>query len=836
VIGSILRWWLAIEVISLIALPLTAFLFRHLPLRGYPFSKALGLLCVGYGGWLLAMLGLASFNTGVLVIALLAVALVGWRVGGRGEQRRELLAELRRHWGLLLAFELLFAAMLYGGLWLRWGMAWGPGINSTEKPMDMTFLSGILNSTIFPPHDPWLAGYAINYYYMGYVLIAALIQLSRVPLGEGFNLGLATILGMAAQMVAGLVATLILLSRPPDHEPTPPGRAAGRWAGLAAAALLGVLIVFGAGNQFGALQRIVGSSAVVALDAGQLLDALRQRAAGSQEVLIKPPFRAAERGVVSIIRPEDPKSFDWWWPSRAVWDDSSGTVSENVEVAPGQFEQRDIPQRAYAITEFPFFSFYLGDMHPHVLVLPFGLLAMALALATAVRPTPVAFLADRPGYLELLLSGLILVVLYAINSWDAPTYALLYAGALGLHTVRLRRAEPAGSSAARTWRDYGIALGSVALAGLVLLGPFLLTFRSLAGNQPAPPQVENIPLLSSLGKMLAVAPDHTGPHAFLAIFGLFFVLLLPYLLLPLCETDEPRAGIDRQSRLIMWGGTALALVVGPLAGFPLLALMPLAITLAVYAFFATEAPVRAFVLWAVAVAALVLFAVDLVYIRDFFNNRMNTIFKFYYQIWLIWGTLAAYAAWAFASAARRYLAPALVWLVPAAALLLGALVYPWATITYAHNEAATPTIDALGFLPTAAPDEAAAIAWITANTKPTDVVLTAAGEAYNETGRIATVTGRPTLLGWDGSHEQLWRNGSPEIIEEIRKRETDIGRIYGQGTPADEAVSLLKQYKVAYVYVGPKEREKYQGADGLGHIGGLEQVFSQGQVQLYRVR
>lgn len=833
--GSILRWWLVIEVISLVALPLTAFLFRHLPLRGYPFSKALGLLCVGYGAWLLAMLGLAPFSAGALAIALLALGLVGWRVAGRGEQRRELLAELRRHWGLLLAFELLFAAMLYAGLWLRWGMAWGPGINSTEKPMDMTFLSGILNSTVFPPHDPWLAGYAINYYYMGYVLVAALIQLSGVPLGEGFNLGLATVLGMAGQMVAGLVATLVLLSRPAPPEPLPAARALRGWLAPLAAGLLGVLIVFGAGNQFGALERIVGSSAVVALDGGQLLSALRQKLGGAQEVQIQPPFRAAERGVVSIIRPDDPKSFDWWWPSRAVWDDSPATVSENVEVAPGTFEQREIPQRSYAITEFPFFSFYLGDMHPHVLVLPFGLLAMALALAAAVRPTALTFLADRPGYLELALTGLILGTLYAINSWDAPTYALLYAGALGLHTLRLRRA--AGEGPRPGLRDYALALGSVAVVALLLLGPFLLTFRSLAGNQPVPDQIANIPLLRSLGKILALAPDHTGLHAFAVIFGLFFVLLLPYLLLPLAETGtQLRALIDRQSRLIMWGGTALALLVGLLAGFPLLALLPLALTLAVYAFWATEAPARAFVLWTVAVAALVLFAVDVVYIRDFFSNRMNTIFKFYYQVWLIWGTLAAYAAWAFAAAARRYLAPALVWAALAAALLLGAWVYPWATISYAHNQDAPRQIDALAFLSASAPDEAAAIDWVKANTQPTDVVLTAAGDAYNETGRIATVTGRPTLLGWNGSHEQLWRSGSPEIIEEIHRREGDIGKIYGQGTPAEETISLLKQYRVAYVYVGPKEREKYQGADRLGQTDGLEQVFSQGQIQIYRVR
>ncbi len=36
------------------------------------------------------------------------------------------------------------------------------------------------------------------------------------------------------------------------------------------------------------------------------------------------------------------------------------------------------------IDEFPFFSFLLGDLHPHVLGLPFVLLAIAVALHIAL--------------------------------------------------------------------------------------------------------------------------------------------------------------------------------------------------------------------------------------------------------------------------------------------------------------------------------------------------------------------------------------------------------------------------------------------------------------------
>ncbi len=53
----------------------------------------------------------------------------------------------------------------------------------------------------------------------------------------------------------------------------------------------------------------------------------------------------------------------WWWRASRVIHDKD-PLGRSVEV----------------IDEFPFFSFLLGDMHPHVLALPFVLLALGLAL------------------------------------------------------------------------------------------------------------------------------------------------------------------------------------------------------------------------------------------------------------------------------------------------------------------------------------------------------------------------------------------------------------------------------------------------------------------------
>ena len=80
------------------------------------------------------------------------------------------------------------------------------------------------------------------------------------------------------------------------------------------------------------------------------------------------------------------------------------------------------------INEFPSFSFTLGDLHAHVLAIPFTLLALAFALQVAL---------DGPrGDLALALGGrgagrgLAVGALYAINSWSYPVAAGLLVGAV----------------------------------------------------------------------------------------------------------------------------------------------------------------------------------------------------------------------------------------------------------------------------------------------------------------------------------------------------------------------------------------------------------------------
>ncbi len=841
VIGQIFIWWLTIQLIGLMALPLTQWLFRALPDRGYAFGKSLGLLLTGYAAWLLAMLGLAPFGRGLVLLCALAVGALGLLIAkdprAEGQEPKaqaaasvaQKLAAIRAwlaaEWRRVLAYELVFALAL---LFLALLRSYQPDPWGTERPMDYALFNAIRVSGSFPPHDPWLAGYSINYYYFGYLLMALMSLASGIAEGAAYNLALALIFALAALGITGVVVSLIELTAGPQ-----PGRR--RWGAIGAAGLALVLVLL-AGNQGGALEIISGSHKILELGQRDFARAVANGLGSRTRLVLDEPYTPwGDANLTTEIVPADTATdFNWWNPSRALWDASP---------QPGD------ATRYYTITEFPFFSFWLGDMHPHVMSLPFGLLALALALQTIARPTAPNYTMGWRGWAELALTGIVLGGLYLINSWDLPTYVLLYLGALLLLYARLGRApQPAEAGAPVAgplatlrqvwWRHFlGQALAAL-LAAAILFMPFHLTFRSLVGGNGLP--------------LLPVTWTRTLLHSFLVIFGLFLVPLLFYLFAQLrrAQPADGALGIARTAtRPVALAAAApwlvgATLLLGFALGFPLLALLPIALYAIGLALDRARQPAEAFVLWAFALACLVCFGTEIVYIRDVFNSRMNTIFKFYYQVWLIWGVLASYAVW--------WLAPQIadkaqslirrigyaVGLVLFAVLLAGALVYPWMTAVRQFRDGERVGLDGKT-PPEHTPDAAAAFAWLRANTPGDAVVLEAVGDDYDQVhgigaNAVSAATGRATVLGWPG-HEDQWRGGDPAVHALIGPRKDDVASIYSD-TDTTRAAELLKKYSVGYIYVGAAERATYP-AEGLAKLGQLgDVVFQQGDVVIYRVR
>ena len=168
---AVISWYLVTSIAGWLVFPIIYRLLPGLAERGYAFARVIGLLLWGYLFWLMASLGLLRNNLGGLLLPL-AILAAGSLVLLLRERGKELLAWLRLQAGLIVSVEIVFLLSFASMALIRGA---NPEILGTEKPMELAFINAVLHSPTFPPHDPWLSGYAISYYYFGYVIVAMLL-------------------------------------------------------------------------------------------------------------------------------------------------------------------------------------------------------------------------------------------------------------------------------------------------------------------------------------------------------------------------------------------------------------------------------------------------------------------------------------------------------------------------------------------------------------------------------------------------------------------------------------------------------------------------------------
>jgi uncharacterized membrane protein len=233
-----------------------------------------------------------------------------------------------------------------------------------------------------------------------------------------------------------------------------------------------------------------------------------------------------------------------------------------------------------------------------------------------------------------------------------------------------------------------------------------------------------------------------------------------------------------------------------------------------------------FVVILVGVGALLVLGPEYVYLRDTFSTRMNTVFKFYFATWILWGLAASFIATEFVS--DRDTAIKKIRLLALLPLVLG-FVYPllatW-TKTSGFDPAAGRTLDGTAFLENERPEDELAIDWINRNIDQ-GVIAEATGGSYTAYGRIATHTGLATILGWD-FHEVQWRgDAAPQ-----GSRRSDLERLYTTAS-WQEAQAILEQYQIDYVYIGPLERQTYQPLNERKFISFMDVLYENGAVTIY---
>jgi YYY domain-containing protein len=479
------------------------------------------------------------------------------------------------------------------------------------------------------------------------------------------------------------------------------------------------------------------------------------------------------------------------------------------------------------INEFPLFAWLNGDLHAHMTGMPFLLLGAALAFA--LYRTPPRDLRRRRTLAFVavpLLAGLQAV----IDTWSAPSvFGLLFLA------VALGTADPWPilSRRAAAWRrardddplidELGHLAGALAVAGVagVLGGALAVPFLLGAGGG------REVALLA--------AAERTTLPGLLLVHGAFLVVFYAYLM--------DRLSVDR----------ALPLVVGVAALGLLAATANLAAAVAVgpllalgWAVCRTGRPVGFETVLIVAGAGLV-GLVELLYVKEQAGPlRMNTVFKTYMQVWVLWGTAAGAALPAFVrwtgdsspsipGTRSRWLRAGL-----AAAVVIATVPYAGLALSSHFAAPGEPTLDATQFVERDHSDEASAIAYVDGlSGQPTLLSAPATGRYPGPNGDApappgmyswdsspaASLTGVPTVAGW---HHEIGYRGAEPYLRRVR----DVDDAY-TGSP-ERTVEVLERYDVEYVWVGPAERDRY-GSVTFAGVEGLTPVFQNEAVTIYRV-
>lgn len=416
------------------------------------------------------------------------------------------------------------------------------------------------------------------------------------------------------------------------------------------------------------------------------------------------------------------------------------------------------------ITEFPFFSQLYGDLHAHMMAMPYAMLCLLLSWQLLRRFHPV----------RVLLSAIPLAFLYPLNAWDFPVQFCIYTAAVLAPALWDRRARV--QSRILYW------LGGLCVLKLAAL-PFHLTYLAPQGGIEA-----------------WTGPRSSLPDLFLA-HGMFLVpIVLCALLLFLRRQDL------RKSPL--WSRIAPALLLGG--------------------------------------ALILIVVVELIRLKDDIG-RMNTVFKFYYQVWWILAALAAMLL----SAAR----PSSSRNDRELALYLGMLLFPLAGLVYPLTAPGARMmdrywnhdglqLDGTAFMQSGELDhkgeriplnaDMQGMEFLRTESLPSDVILEASSDEYSWGSRFSIHTGNPTVLGWNWHMRQQRPTPYDGTVD---WRRYDVDRMY---TSTDHTLraKLLQRYRVRFVVVGHIERIHYD-TDLLGLFEddpNLKEVYESEGLRIYEVQ
>ena len=373
--------------------------------------------------------------------------------------------------------------------------------------------------------------------------------------------------------------------------------------------------------------------------------------------------------------------------------------------------------------------------------------------------------------------------------------------------------------------------------------------------------------------------SRTPLEIYLWIHGILLFPLLTRLLIEVCRqvrnTSTSRDAPARAFRellntpyairrcLFFIGSLFIGLVMFFLGYEVALVTVPVAV-LAAYLIFVPGMPASRRLLWLmVGEAMAICLGVEIVVLKGDVG-RMNTVFKFYLQAWMLLSVAAGVSlAWV-RERTRRWRQgrwPELVegwwklwWIGMGALIFGGALFLPYGIRARAVDRMSPQvglTLDGMAFMEHSvvfdgAPERGgqevplsgdyAAIRWMQDTIQGSPVILEGLGyREYLWGNRVSIYTGLPTVIGWRWHQVQQRLGVLPDIMVDWRR--DDVAQCYNT-TDVSRAQAILARYGVRYVYVGAYEWAYYDPAglakfDTMAAQGLLRVAYDTQGVKIY---
>lgn len=769
---SAVVWYLALMALGIAVYPLVRWLLPGLRDGGYPFARLVGLVLLTYFAWMGGSLGL-SFSRGWL--ATFALLLVAAGIAAAWAQRKELRAEWRAKRGQFLRIELLFLAFFLLMLFIRVANPdlWHPA-KGGEKPMDFSYFNAVLKSTSFPPYDPWFAGGYINYYYYGFVLVGSLVKLLGIVPAVAYNLILPSLFAMLALGAYCFVWNLWVAWTSREGKGS---RISPEIVGLAAA--IAVLIL---GNM-GSIAMIFEGFARLGSDGSYISEAgfFTQLGWTARGMLMSLSGQALPYGIG-----------EWYWnPTRII----------------------PAPNESAPITEFPLFTFTYADLHAHMIALPVTVLGLGWALSAVLSRAWNGLKNKWQLAASLMLGALVFGSLRPMNTWDLPTYLVIGMLATGYAIRRYGpRAKGEDGRLHPVWGWVLAAPAALALLSVLVYKPFMDWYRQ------------------GYASIRLWDGTQTPSASYLVHWTIFLFFIIAWMLWETRQwlASTPLSSVRKleRSAFLIYVGVVLFIAVAAwlfLIGVAITWLvLPLLVWVGLLLIRPGQDESKRLALFIIGTGLFLTLFVEVIVLQGDVS-RMNTVFKFYMQAWVLLALGAAFALGWTLDALRQW-SPSWrgAWQFGSALLVICGMLFMFFGVTAKMRDRMTEnapwSLDGMAYMDTAVTFDQdqridlnfdhEAIRWMQENVEGSPVILEAQIPEYRWGSRFAIYTGLPTVLGWNW-HQRQQREFVPG--NDIWGREGEVRAFYGT-TDLALVQDFLQKYQVRYIVVGQLEQAYYFGS------------------------